>query len=316
MSPTDPAPLPRMSPPADATPADATPPKRTWRRSLLRAAAAIAIGYLVLFGVLWMLQEWMLFPGRTSQGKASALVNPVESRGETLLEFTSRRGDRIVALFCPAVERGRVLDDPRSRPVMLFFYGNGMSLADIAGFAQVFASRGMHVAAMEYPGYGMSGGTPGEAAIADAVDALLETLGERDDVNLQRLVPAGWSLGAAVAIDTAARHPTRGVVAMSPFTSVPAVAKKTFPFLPIDLLARHRFDSIAKVPSLTVPIFLSHGRRDSIVPFAMSEQLQAAAKTPVTTFWLDQADHNDFFDFGGEKLIDEVTRFVHAAAAD
>jgi pimeloyl-ACP methyl ester carboxylesterase len=268
------------------------------------------VAYVALFAIFFMWQDWLIFPGRASQGRPWGIIEARATRGESLLEATSARGDRVVALLCPAADPlGRPLEAARDRPVMMLFHGNAESAANVAGVARLFAEKGVNVVVSEYPGYGMSSGKPGESAIYAGVDALIETLRTRPDIDVTRLVPIGWSLGAAVAIDTAARHPTRGVVALSPFTSIPAVARRTLWFFPVGLLARHRFDNLAKIPTLRVPIFLSHGRHDGIIPFEMAEELERAATTPVTTRWLD-ADHNDLLDVGGERLIDDIVAFA------
>lgn len=275
-----------------------------------------AVLYLSLLGTFFMLQEWLIFPGRVSQGRPEAVIRPNTARGEVLLGATTSRGDRAVALLCPAADtQGQPLAAPRDQPLMLLFHGNGESAADLVGLARHLASSRINVVVVEYPGFGMSSGKPGEAAIYAGVDAILEALRLRRDLDCSKLVPVGWSLGAAVAIDVASRHPVRGVVALSPFTSLPAVGKRTLWFLPVRWLARHRFDNLAKMPTLRVPVFLAHGRQDRIVPFEMAEALAGVVKAPLTTRWLD-AGHNDLLEVGGEKLLGEIVGFVRASAGE
>lgn len=291
-----------------------TSPRRGWPRLLRRWLVVLLVAYLAVSILLLVIQEWLIFPGRVSQGRPDATIQPSAPRGEELLDATTSRGDRVVALFCPATDPlGRPLQARREQPVVLLFHGNGESVANVAPLARGLASLGLNVVVPEYPGFGMASGRPGEQAIYAAVDAMLDRLRTREDLDLSRLVPVGWSLGAAVAIDTASRHPVRGVVALSPFTSIPAVARRTFWFLPVRWLVRHRFDNLSKIPALRVPIFLSHGRHDGIVPFDMSETLAAAATAPVTTRWLD-ADHNDLLSVGGERLLREIADFVIRSA--
>ncbi len=78
---------------------------------------------------------------------------------------------------------------------------------------------------------------------------------------------------------------------------------------------RHRFESVDKLSRIRCPILIGHGRLDSIVPFQMGEQLAAKAGGPVETIWIDRADHNDFFDVGGNRIDQGVATFIKAQIA-
>jgi fermentation-respiration switch protein FrsA (DUF1100 family) len=198
---------------------------------------------------------------------------------------------------------------------MIYFYGNAMCLSDASLILDQFRRLGINVLIPEYIGYGMSGGSPSEkgcqATALAAYDYLVSTRG----VEPRRVIVAGWSLGGAVAIDLASRRQVGGLIAFSSFTGATEMARRVLPFVPASLLLHHRFDNIAKIASITCPILIGHGRLDSIIPFSMGEALAAKAKGPVTTLWIDHAEHNDFFDVGGgridqaiAKLADEVVR--------
>ena len=88
------------------------------------------------------------------------------------------------------------------------------------------------------------------------------------------------------------------------------MGRRMVPFLPVSILLRHRFDSIHKITKITCPTLIGHGRRDRLIPFAMGEALAKKAGGPVTTLWIDRADHNDFFDVGGEQIDQAILKFV------
>jgi fermentation-respiration switch protein FrsA (DUF1100 family) len=131
----------------------------------------------------------------------------------------------------------------------------------------------------------------------------------RPDINHNRIIAAGWSLGGAVAINLAAHHPVAGLATFSAFTNLPAMAHNLVPWLPTSLLLRSRFDNEAKMKAITCPIFIAHGIHDTIVPFAMSRRLIAAAKGPVTSVEVD-SDHNDIFESGGNALEERFRQFL------
>jgi fermentation-respiration switch protein FrsA (DUF1100 family) len=209
---------------------------------------------------------------------------------------------------------GQPADDSASRPTILFFYGNAMCLAASADLFHAFRRLGANVMIVEYPGYGMSGGKASEQSLYAAGDAAYEHLAHRSDIDPRKIVAAGWSLGAAVAIDVAAHHPVAGLATLSAFTSMPNMAHNLFPWLPTSLLVRSHFDNEAKMAATTCPYFNAHGTHDELVPFAMSRRLIAAAKGPVTSVEVDSG-HNDIFTSGGDELAERFRRFLESVGS-
>ena len=255
------------------------------------------LAYLILILVFSQLQESLLFPGTGTQGQKSAVIHPFKAGGEMLLHLTSADGTNLVARFAPArLPDGTADPDANTRPTLIFFYGNGMSAADCAGFAEWFPKAlGVNLVIPDYPGYGMSGGAASERSFRAAEDAIYDRLLAMPEVDPKQLIPVGWSLGGGSAVDLASRRPVAGLMTFSAFTSVRAMGREMLPWLPTSLVVRHEFDNAAKLPSITAPTFVAHGRSDGTIPFTMRDQLAAAAGGPVTTFSND-AGHNDFFD--------------------
>ena len=116
-----------------------------------------------------------------------------------------------------------------------------------------------------------------------------------------------------MAIDLAYCKPVAGLIVFSAFTSGVEMGRRLTPFLPVSLLLRHRFNNLHKISRIKCPILIGHGRRDQIVPFEMGQRLAAAAnKVPVMTLWIDEADHNDFYQVGGKEIDKAVVKFIEA----
>lgn len=165
----------------------------------------------------------------------------------------------------------------------------------------------MSFVAVEYPGYPGAAGAPSEDSLVEATEAALQHLIGSLRVDRSRLVLEGQSVGTGVAVTMASRGWGTRLVLLSPYTSLPAVAAKAFPFLPTSLLMRDRFDSASKAPGLKLPTLIIHGTKDEVIPFELGESLSKAI--PGAKFVPGTgAGHNDLFD--REETLAAIFEFV------
>jgi fermentation-respiration switch protein FrsA (DUF1100 family) len=295
--------------PAGADSVEPGPKPRRFRRWVVRIVRIPLLIYLGIVAVFFALQTRLIFPGSETQGKPEAVIQAAPDA--ELVTLTTARGDRVVALFGKALTpAGMPRTDASTRPTLLYFYGNAMCLRHSMDTLDQFRRLGANVLIPDYVGFGMSGGAPGEIGCRETADAALSYLETRPDIDRSKIVASGWSLGGAVAIDLASRRRVAGLATFSTFTRMVDVARQMFPFLPSSLLLRHRFESLSKIASIDCPILIGHGRVDRTIPFAMADRLAWAAKGPVTRVTIDRADHNDFFEAGGERLRTSLRRFL------
>jgi fermentation-respiration switch protein FrsA (DUF1100 family) len=260
--------------------------------------------------VLYSLQTRMIFPGAASQGTPEAELVPPP--GTELVQLKSKRGDRVVALFGPALTaQGQPHPNAAKQPTILYFYGNGMCLSSAVDYdLERFRRLGVNVMIAEYLGYGLSGGSPGESGCYETADATYAHLATRRDVDPALIIAVGRSLGGAVAIDLASRKNLAGLVAFCTFTRMSDMVSRQFPVLPLSLLLRHRFESLDKISRVSCPVLIGHGSQDSIVPCEMSGRLAASAKGAVTSFTVEGADHNDLYEVGGTQVFEALKVFI------
>src|SRR2546421_1151056 len=194
---------------------------------LLRSGA---IAYLGLAVVLALFQTQLIFPGAATQGRKDSIVRPFQ--GSELVELLALTGEKVIALFGPAMTpNGAPHPDAKNRPTLLYFYGNGMCMADCEGEFLKFRRRGFNVMVPDFLGYGMSGGKPSESGVYATADACFDHLLQRKDIDATRIVPIGWSLGAAAAVHLASTRQVPALVTISAFTSIDDMAKKHFPYM-------------------------------------------------------------------------------------
>jgi len=221
-------------------------------------------------------------------------------------------GGSALAWFQPAPESELKPED--AGPLVLFFHGNGENLETMrwSGTFEEFREVGAAVLAADYPGYGNSPGTPSEDALHATADAALEWAREHHPD--RPVVAVGWSLGAALAVGLAARsksgdgEPLAGLVALSAWTSLPEVAKKHFPAPLVKLALSERYDSLAAVEGLRLPVLLVHGTDDSIIPVTHGRRLAEVLGPTATWVEIEGAGHNDLL--ARREAWDAIGRFL------
>jgi uncharacterized protein len=189
---------------------------------------------------------------------------------------------------------GWYLRHPDPRAVVLFCHGNAGNISHRAGLLKILHQRvGVSAMIFDYRGYGHSEGTPTEAGVMADARAARKWLAQRAGIAEDRIVLMGRSIGGAVAVDLASSDGAVGLVLESTFSSVPDVAAKLYPLLPVRLLMRSKFDSAAKIGRYHGPLLQSHGDADRVVPYKLGRRLHAAANSPKQFVVIPGGDHND-----------------------
>jgi uncharacterized protein len=177
-------------------------------------------------------------------------------------------------------------------PTILYFGGNAEEVSWTLADARW--PRGWTIIALNYRGYGASEGSPGERELkADAL-ALYDAVAARDGIDRKRIVAFGRSLGTAVATHVAAERPVAGVVLASPYDSLAAIGNHHYPWLPVSLLLRHRFDAQRDARRVSVPLLVIVADADTIIPVERSRALFEAWAGPKRWFAIPDADHDSF----------------------
>jgi pimeloyl-ACP methyl ester carboxylesterase len=112
------------------------------------------------------------------------------------------------------------------------------------------------------------------------------------DLGATKVVAFGRSLGSGAAVYLASQRNVTSVVLVTPFDSLVAVAKHHYPFLPVGMMLRHRFDSAERAPKLTMPLLCIAAARDEVIPIQHARRLYDAWGGPKQWVELQGADHN------------------------
>src|SRR2546427_5572170 len=229
--------------------------------SILKVVRGVAIG-VPLF--MWLFQERMLFFPRPLDSRPAPRPNVEEVS--------------IVAAGGVKLRGWLVKGDGAPAPLVIYFGGNAEEVSWLVDLAHQFA--GWSLLLVNFRGYGESEGKPGEKELLEDGLVIYDYAKGRREADSQHIVAMGRSLGSGVAVHLAAHRVLRGVILVSPYDSIVEVAKRHYPFLPVSLLLRHRFDSIALAPRIEAPLLCLVATADRVIPVAHSRALFEAWRGP------------------------------------
>ena len=255
-------------------------------RYWLRFVAGLVVLWLIASALARLVSDSMIFhPGYGSRSEAA---------GADHLKLPD--GTQLSVLYLP---------NANARFTLWHFHGNAEALHDILPRLNELKEFGFSVFALEYPGYGTSGGRPNEAEIYRSLDAGLKYLHEQLNVQPEELVIHGRSLGGGPAAELASREKVAGLILESTFTSAYRVMTR-WPLLPGD-----KFNNLKKMARITCPVLVIHGREDRVVPFHHGQLLYAAAPSGLKRhLWIDSAGHNDLQQGAGDLYRVTIVDFA------
>jgi pimeloyl-ACP methyl ester carboxylesterase len=271
-------------------------------RWLRRVAVIVGVPYLLITVLVVGCQEKLIFPGAATQGRADAVVR--ETPTTRLVQLKLADGTPIVARYDLTLRR-----DPTTAPTVLLFYGNGQCAQTTGGVIYIFLQLGYNVLTPDYPGYGMSGGSPSEKGLFEAGEVCWTYLTDGMKLAPDQIHLVGWSLGTGVAIELASKHQPATLTTISAYTSMTDMASRTAPILPVRWILRHKFDNAAKIANVKSPILMIHGQVDTIIPHEMTKTLATLTTAPTRTYSPATADHNNIFDVDTAELM--VQLYAH-----
>lgn len=185
--------------------------------------------------------------------------------------------------------RGWVVN-PGHRRALIYFGGNAESIQDHRDtFAQWFPNHTAYLVA--YRGFGASDGEPSEQALFSDALALFDTVRARHPRAGVDVI--GRSLGTGVASHVAGHRPVRRLALVTPFDTLVDVGQQYYPWLPVKLIARERFDSVTYLSQYAGPLLVVQAGRDVVVPPANTRRLVASIGRPAKVLDLPEADHSN-----------------------
>jgi len=205
------------------------------------------------------------------------------------------------------------LEAPDSPWITLYLHGNGDNLSIRPGHLRAMVAAGSSVLILDYRGFGRSAGWPTERGLYRDAEAGYDSLISRG-YRPEQIVLLGESLGAAVAVDLAARRACAGLILECPITSASDMAGKIVPVL--GPLFVHGFNARGKIARVHAPVLIIHGDADRMVPYAMGRALFAAAREPKSFWTVEGARHLNIVSVAGPRYRERLRAFYESVLPD
>lgn len=240
---------------------------REFGKSLLRLGTVFAVFYVLVCLGARLISTRMIFPA------------PAPTYGEKLrgLErISGLDGQKFAAVHLP---------NPAAKHLLIFFHGNGEDLGINLPRLEQFRAAGFAVLAVDYPGYGATGGQPSEEGMCAAADAAYAHATRNLGWAKERIIVYGMSLGGSAAVWVASREVVGGLVLESTFMSAYRVMTRW------PLVLGDRLPSLSRMKRVRCPVLVMHGTRDGVIDIEHGRALFAAAPEPKYSLWVEGAGH-------------------------
>jgi alpha-beta hydrolase superfamily lysophospholipase len=263
----------------------------------VRVVALLAVAVLLATGCIGLEQKERELTFRATRSEPGWYAGLPAGVVEVDLPVDSPEGPRIHAWWWP--------DESPGAPIVYYLHGAHWNLTGHLNRIAQLRRFGFSVFAIDYRGFGKSDGDlPSEASVYEDARAGWRWVVAREPDPARRYI-YGHSLGGAVAIDLAASlgatDGAHGLVVESSFTNFAEMASVvTRGILPAAMLSQ-KFDSLAKIGRVPMPVLIVHGQGDRFVPVRFSEALYAAAPAPKRLLIVPNGSHNNSLSIGNSE---------------
>ena len=189
---------------------------------------------------------------------------------------------------------------------LLFFHGNAGSLENRIHKLNHFKEMDINFLIIAWRGFSGNKGKPSEKGLYDDGQSAINWL-KNNGLDEKNLILYGESLGTGVATHLAQNKNFAGIILETPFTSMIDAAKTFYPYIPVKLLLKDKFENQKKIKNINSPILIMHGEVDQIVPFSMGKKIYEIANEPKYSHFTKYDNHMMEYD---EKLILALKSFL------
>jgi len=261
---------------------------------LYLAISSIFLAYIVIILFVYFYQR-------------SLLYNPIENNYlNDKISFNYREifieTDKNIKLKSWFMEK-----DLKKFKTILFFHGNAGNLFNRVYKLNELNKLDLNILIISWRGFSGNEGKPTEKNLYHDAKEAVKWLNNRG-IDSNNIILYGESLGTGVATELGRRNIFGGIILESPFTSIAKVAKIYYPYLPINIILKDRYNSIEKIQSINIPVLIMHGKKDNIVPQKMGLDLFEKANQPKFNYFPENDDHMMEYN---DELLNKIKFFIN-----
>ena len=173
---------------------------------------------------------------------------------------------------------------------VLFLHGNAGSLENRIHKINHFKDMNINFLIIAWRGFSWNKGKPTEKGLYEDPRSAVTWLKSKG-IKENNIIIYGESLGTGVATETAQNKNFAGIILESPFTSMIDAGKDKYPYLPVSLLLKDKYESNKKLKNINIPILIMHGKVDNLVPFHMGQKMYEMSNEPKYSYFSEYDDH-------------------------
>ena len=190
-----------------------------------------------------------------------------------------------------------------SNPILLYLHGNSFDIGERAYRIKKYIDNNWSVLLLAWRGFSGNEGKPTEKNLYIDGESAINWILNNTKHKLSDIVIYGESLGSGIAVELSMKYNFLSTVLEAPFTSISDVAKKRYKIFPTKFLVKDKFDNLSKIDKIRSPLLIISGKKDEIVPHEHSVKLLKKANVKKKGVFIDEAIHNNLYDFGIEKEV-------------
>ena len=238
---------------------------------LIKFILAVVLFYIAAMIAIYFAQALFIYAPQMPTRELVASPADIGLEYENINLITADN-EKIHAWYIPAKQE--------SHKTVLFFHGNAGNISHRLETIKIYNQFGFNFLIFDYRGFGNSTGSPSEDGTYIDAGAAWQYLIDIKNLNAKDIILAGRSLGGGVATELAKKVQPGLLILESTFTSMTEVSGVHYPFMPTNLIVKHRYETINRLADIHCPIVFVHSEQDEVIPFEQSQRNFAAANEP------------------------------------
>jgi fermentation-respiration switch protein FrsA (DUF1100 family) len=195
----------------------------------------------------------------------------------------------------------------KNMPILVYFHGNSFDIGERAYRIKRYNDAGFSTLLVSWRGFSGNDGNPTEENLYLDGNATIDWVLKNTKFKIEDIVNYGESLGSGVSVQLNLKYEFLCTVLEAPFTSIADVANKRYKIYPTKYLVKDKFDNLSKIDQIKSPVLIISGLRDEVIPHSHSRLLLNKANNTKKSLFIDEAMHNNLYDFGIEKTVINFT---------